>query len=94
MRNPVHPQDQAEHSIMRVSFTEHPHDVGESYGEHFRVALHFSGAMLRGGLACLVHAFLPFCCTTTGSQTIKRLHEEMIASRRRKAAELTNEVAG
>lgn len=71
---------------MRVSFTEHPHDVGETYGEHFQVAMHFSAAMLRGGLACFVHALLPFCCTTTGSQTIKRLHEEMIMARRRKAA--------
>ena len=79
---------------MRVSFTEHPRDVGESYGEHFQVAMYFSGAMLRGGLACLVHAFLPFCCTTTGSQTIKRLHEEMVASRRRKAAEVASEAIG
>ena len=78
---------------MRVSFTEHPRDVGETYGEHFQVALHFSGAMLRGGLACFIHALLPFCCTTTGSQTIKRLHDEMVMSRRQKA-ERTNEVAG
>ena len=78
---------------MRVSFTEHPRDVGETYGEHFQVALHFSGAMLRGGLACFVHALLPFCCTTTGSQTIKRLHDEMVMSRRQKA-ERMNEVAG
>ena len=68
---------------MRVSFTEHPEAVGETYGEHFMVALRFSGAMLRGGLGCLVHAVLPFCCTTTGSQTIRRLHEEMVTHRRR-----------
>ncbi len=79
---------------MRMSFTEHPSNVGETYGEHFQVAMRFSGAMLRGGLACFVHALLPFCCTTTGSQTIRRLHEEMVTSRHRKAAELANEVVG
>ncbi len=68
---------------MRVSFTEHPEAVGETYGEHLMTALRFSFAMMRGGLGCLVHAVLPFCCTTTGSQTIRRLHEEMVTHRRR-----------
>ncbi len=49
---------------MSVSFTDHPRDVGESYGEHFGVAMGFSGAMIAGGLACAVHAVLPFLFTT------------------------------
>ena len=71
---------------MSVSFTEHPHAVGETYGEHFLVAARFGGAMLLGGLACLVHAVLPFCCTRTGSTTIRRLHEQMAVRARQGAA--------
>jgi Family of unknown function (DUF6356) len=66
---------------MPWSFTKHPHDVGESYTEHFGVAMHFSGAMIAGGLACAVHAVLPFCFTTTGSSTIRRLNERMVLAR-------------
>ena len=68
---------------MAVSFTDHPHAVGETYGEHFKVATSFGGAMLLGGLACMVHAVLPFLCTTTGSQTVRRLHDRMVVNRAR-----------
>ncbi len=66
---------------MPISFTAHPKNVGETYGEHFGVAMGFGGAMILGGMACLVHAFLPFLCTTTGSQTIRRLHDRMVVNR-------------
>ena len=68
---------------MDVSFTKHPEAVGESYGEHFMVATSFGRAMILGGLACMVHGILPFLFTSTGSQTVKRLHERMVVSRRR-----------
>ncbi|MEJ1977910.1 MAG: DUF6356 family protein [Acetobacteraceae bacterium] len=71
---------------MKLSFTQHPRAVGESYPEHFGVAMGFAGAMIAGGLACAVHAVLPFCFTTTGSATIRRLHERMVVSRIRHAA--------
>lgn len=70
---------------MGISFTEHPHKVGETYGEHFMVATRFGTAMLAGGLACMVHAVLPFLCTSTGSQTVKRLHDRMVVNRVRTA---------
>ena len=66
---------------MALSFTAHPRDVGETYGEHFGVAMSFSAAMILGGLACAVHAVLPFLFTRTGSQTIRRLHDRMVANR-------------
>ena len=66
---------------MALSFTEHPNHVGETYGEHFGVAMSFSLAMIAGGLACAVHALLPFLFTTTGSQTIRRLHDRMVTNR-------------
>ena len=68
---------------MAVSFTAHPRNVGETYGEHFGVAMGFAVAMIIGGLACAVHAVLPFLFTTTGSQTIRRLHDRMVANRQR-----------
>ena len=71
---------------MGISFTEHPHEVGETYGEHFMVATRFGSAMLLGGLACMVHAVLPFLCTSTGSRTIRRLHDRMVVNRVRAAA--------
>ena len=66
---------------MPISFTEHPHAVGETYAEHFGVATRFGTAMILGGLACMVHAVLPFLCTTTGSRTVRRLHDRMVVNR-------------
>jgi hypothetical protein len=66
---------------MKISFTEHPASVNETYTEHMRMALSFAGAMLLGAGACLVHAFLPFLCLKTGSATIQRLHERMVTGR-------------
>lgn len=62
-------------------FVEHPATVGETYTEHLRVATGFGIAMIGGGLACLVHAVLPFTFVTRGSETIARLHERMVISR-------------
>ena len=64
-------------------FTRHPATVGESYGEHFLVAMGFSLRMLLGGIACLVHAFLPFLFVKTGSDMIRVLHDRMVVNRRR-----------
>jgi hypothetical protein len=62
-------------------FTHHPASVGESYGQHFIHAGGFGLSMIGGGLACLVHAILPFLCEKTGSQIIRRLHDRMIINR-------------
>lgn len=72
-------------SSSRLSFTEHPATVGETYGQHFQSALGFSMSMIGGGLACLVHAVFPFLFETTGSAAIRSLHERMIAHRARVA---------
>jgi hypothetical protein len=39
--------------------------------------------MVFAGRACLVHALLPFLFVRTGSDCICRLHERMVARRRR-----------
>ena len=67
-------------------FTDHPASVGETYGEHLQVAGSFGLRMILGGIACLLHGLLPFLFTRTGSNTIARLHERMVISRRRGAA--------
>ena len=67
-------------------FVDHPATVGETYGEHMRQASGFGFAMIGGGLACLVHAVLPFAFVTRGSETIARLYDRMITNRSRHAA--------
>lgn len=65
----------------RLSFTQHPASVGETYGEHFRSACKFSASMISGGLACLVHAIFPFIFVRTGSSTIRKLYDRMVTNR-------------
>lgn len=65
-------------------FTEHPQSVGETYPEHMGVAFSFGSRMILAGLACLIHGFLPFLFTKTGSRTITVLHDRMVAHRVRK----------
>jgi hypothetical protein len=64
-------------------FQEHPQSVGESYAQHAAHAGRFGLAMLRGSLACFVHAAFPWVCTTTGSRTVIRLHDRMVINRSR-----------
>ena len=78
---------------MRFSraFTEHPASVGETYPEHMGQALCFGTRMVCAGLACLVHAVLPFLFVRTGSRAISELNERMVANRRRVAPSLARD---
>lgn len=58
-------------------FTRHPREVGESYAAHFLNASIFGLTMLGGGIAVLIHAFLPFVFVRTGSRTMDKLHRRM-----------------
>ena len=60
-------------------FIDHPRDVGESYAEHFATAAGFGVRMVIGGLACIVHAFLPALFIRTASDTVKSLYGTMKA---------------
>jgi len=62
-------------------FTEHPASVGESYFGHLISAGGFSLRMIAAGLACFIHALLPFLFVSTGRQTILRLHDVMVVNR-------------
>lgn len=63
----------------------HLQEVGETYPQHFAKAAGFALTMLAGGLACLVHALLPFLFTRTGSDCVRRLNAEMLENRKQPA---------
>lgn len=67
-------------------FVDHPASVGETYLEHMGVAASFGGQMVLGGLACFIHALLPFTCERTASRQIALLHDRMIVNRVRQPA--------
>jgi len=69
--------------MRRWSLTEHPASVGENYFEHLRQASGFAISMMGGGLACLIHAVLPFLFTRTGSGIVASLYVRMVTHRRR-----------
>lgn len=66
---------------MKISFTEHPASVGETYFGHMFSALSFCGKMTLALMACLVHAFLPFLFEKTGSRMITELMDGMVHHR-------------
>lgn len=65
-------------------FTEHPASVGETYAQHLVSATGFSLRMIGAGIACLVHALLPFLFERVGSSTIASLYDRMIQNRARR----------
>jgi hypothetical protein len=72
-------------SILGI-FTRHPRSVGESYFEHMASAAAFGSRMIVAGCACLLHGLFPFLFVTTGSQTVRHLHDKMITHRSRARA--------
>jgi hypothetical protein len=63
-------------------FTAHPQSVGETYAEHAAMASGFGFKLILAGMACLVHAILPFLFVKTGSGMISDLYQRMVAHRR------------
>jgi hypothetical protein len=68
-----------EPSLLARAFTEHPRMAGETYRQHGKIALGFALRLLGAGLACLIHAIVPYFFPRTGSATIDSLHQEMLA---------------
>ena len=64
-------------SALKRLFSEHPASVDETYLEHLMFACGFGLRMIVGGLACVVHGFLPFLFTRTGSRSVCDLHETL-----------------
>lgn len=55
---------------MKKLFTNHPESVGETYCQHFKYAFMFGFNMTIGGIACMLHAFIPCVCERTGSNML------------------------
>jgi len=53
--------------FIKKLFTDHPHELGESYLMHAFWATIFSIYLLFAGAACLIHAVFPFLFTDTAS---------------------------
>ena len=64
-------------------FVEHPASVDETYWQHFRVALGFSGVLFATALAALIHALVPALHKTTARDRIHALHMRLSARRPR-----------
>jgi len=67
---------------MSRRFVEHPRSVGETYPEHFAVALGFGLRLIAAGCACLVHACVPAWFTRTGSRAVRELASQLDARTR------------
>ncbi len=63
-------------------FNEHPSSVDETYGEHMKVAMHFSGQLALASIKAAVHALLPWMCCTSASRKVAELNHEMTSGAR------------
>jgi hypothetical protein len=68
---------------MRNWFSAHPASVGETYFQHMGSAFGFAARLIAASMACFVHGLFPFFFVSTGSSSIKRLHQDMIEMRQR-----------
>jgi len=62
-------------SIIKRIFQQHPATVGETYGQHFVVAMGFGLRLLGAGLAAMVHALVPCLFDTTARRTVYELND-------------------
>ncbi|MDH3704803.1 MAG: DUF6356 family protein [Acidimicrobiia bacterium] len=58
-------------------FTDHPHSVGETYGEHARFALRFAGQLALAAGAAAVHAVCPALFDHSASARVRKLHAQL-----------------
>lgn len=63
-------------------FTKHPHEVGETYCEHFRYAIRFSFYLLAGGVCCFIHAIFPFVFKDTATHFLIKIVNKMKKTQR------------
>lgn len=68
---------------MKVSFTEHPASVNETYLQHMGSAWSFSRALFLSSVAAFLHGIFPFLFVTTASRMVTRLYDRMITKRQR-----------
>ncbi len=62
-------------------FTDHPHAVNESYGEHMAFAFGFGLRLLGAAFAALIHGLVPALFETTASTKVLAMSDEIRARR-------------
>ncbi len=55
----------------------HLKEVGETYWQHLKCAILFSGVLLCLSIVCAIHAFFPELFKTTVSDRLTKLVDEM-----------------
>ena len=79
-------------STVSKLFMAHPAAVGESYFEHMKFALKFSGRLFRAAFSAFAHGFVPAVCETTASEAVFAMTDEIRARRRLVASEASGPV--
>ncbi|ODN41365.1 DUF6356 family protein [Piscirickettsia litoralis] len=67
---------------MRNIFTQHPHDVNETYFQHFCFAASRGLKSICCGFGLIIHAVFPFLFIQTGSNFVGNMHKEMQEKRK------------
>ncbi len=67
-------------------FTEHPHSMGETYGQHGLRAIRYSYKLFKAACACFWHGCFPFLLQTYTSDTIKEILDSISKRQMKKAA--------
>jgi hypothetical protein len=60
-------------------FLAHPEALNESYFEHLRHSMSYSGRLFAASFCAFAHALLPFLFEKTASNAIKTMYGEMTA---------------
>jgi hypothetical protein len=72
--------------MLKDLFTKHPKSVGETYWQHFAVAIRISARCLCASLFQAVHALLPFVSPPDkhGADSMKEFFDGVSSSNRKK----------
>tara|TARA_B100000214_G_C23708328_1_gene508530 strand:- start:433 stop:621 length:189 start_codon:yes stop_codon:yes gene_type:complete len=62
---------------MKNTLAKHLEEANMTYFQHLMRALRFSTLLISAGIACLVHAFLPFVFEKTASNLISEISKEI-----------------
>jgi Family of unknown function (DUF6356) len=66
-------------SRVKTMFLAHPEALNETYLQHLRHAMSYSGRLFAAGFCAFAHALLPFLFEKTASNAIKSMYGEMTA---------------
>lgn len=58
-------------------FLDHPHEVGETYGEHAVAASRYGWRLLQASMCAYIHALIPALHRTTASDRVRAMAAEL-----------------